>query len=96
LWSVCLPGRNFAERRKGEKQMSIARSYNPEQPDPASLPVGADLWPGKTLAELEAEQSVEQVARIEDLLGQGADLWADDAEFDQFLTWLQDCRQQRR
>jgi hypothetical protein len=36
------------------------------------------------------------VTNFEDLLGQGDDLWADDAEFEAFLAWLRRSRQEGR
>jgi hypothetical protein len=46
----------------------------------------------KSLEQLAAEQGVRPVVRVEELMGHGAELWADDAEFERFMTWLRECR----
>ena len=53
---------------------------------------GGAFWQAKTLAELAAEQGVNLFPDFDALLGQGKDLWADDAEFDAFLTDLRESR----
>jgi hypothetical protein len=66
----------------------------PDVPTPAAVPPSsaADFWQPRTLEELAAAQGVGPVARPEDRLGQGTELWADDAEFERFLAWLNESR----
>jgi type II secretory pathway component PulM len=45
----------------------------------------------KTIEELAAEQGVQLPQNLDRLLGAGAQLWDNDAEFDQFLGWLNDA-----
>jgi hypothetical protein len=59
----------------------------PKQPPPQ-----ADFWKPKSLEQLAAEQSVRPIERLEDVLGQGAQLWADDDELDAFLEALRERR----
>jgi hypothetical protein len=73
--------------------MSTRQPPGPAEPAPTRRPSDGDFWRPKTLEELAAEQGVGPVERAEDLLGQGDDLWADDAEFEQFLAWLRESRQ---
>jgi hypothetical protein len=72
--------------------MSTRQPSHPPQPASPQRPTDGDSWRPKTLEELAAEQGVGPVSRAEDLLGCGDDLWADDAEFEQFLAWLRDSR----
>ncbi len=46
-----------------------------------------DFWQDKSLEQLASEQSVQAIGRLEDVLGKGSDLWADDEDFDQFLQF---------
>jgi hypothetical protein len=55
-------------------------------------PAPSDLGRRKTIDELAAEQGVSIPQNLDDLLGAGADLWADDAEFDAFLASLRESR----
>ena len=55
--------------------------------------LAADFGKAKTLQELAAEQGVRPIQDVERFLGQGDDIWASDAEFAQFLEWLQRSRQ---
>jgi hypothetical protein len=59
-------------------------------PDPA--PSDGDRR--KTLDELIAEQGVAQTASFEHLLGSGAELWEDDADFERFLQGTRAVRQE--
>jgi len=61
-----------------------------------SPPVKGDGWRSKTLAELMAEQGVNGPQDPDSLSGDGADYWADDAEFEQFLAWLRESRREGR
>jgi hypothetical protein len=72
--------------------MSTAHSPEPSVPMPASPSVTAGFSRAKTLEDLAGEQGVVPVERAEDLLGQGQDLWDDDADFDRFLVWLRESR----
>ncbi len=62
------------------------------KPSPGGL---HDAHPVKSLDELIAEQWVDRTATFEHLLGRGADLWTDDAEFDAFLHHLRSIRQEK-
>lgn len=65
----------------------------PTAPSSASQP--EDPRPAKSLQEMIAEQGVAETATFERLLGSGADLWADDAEFDAFLQHLRAVRHEK-
>ena len=52
----------------------------------------ADFWRPKKLEELAAEQGVKPIDNPQELMGPGSDLWADDAEFEEFLAWLRESR----
>lgn len=45
-----------------------------------------DFWSEKPLEQLAAEQGLSPVQRFEDVWGKGADLWADDEDFETFLS----------
>jgi len=62
---------------------------DPPEPVPA---VGGESGQAKGLERL----AVPAVTHFEDLLGQGDDLWADDAEFEEFLAWLRRSRREGR
>ena len=51
-------------------------------------PTKGEFWKTKSLEELSAEQGVHPIGRLEDILGKGAELWANDAELDAFLQAL--------
>jgi hypothetical protein len=57
---------------------------------------GGAFWQAKTLAELAAEQGIAPMTDFDVRLGQGSDLWADDAEFDAFLARLHEIRREGR
>jgi len=46
---------------------------------------GEDFWQEKSLEQLAAEQSIQPLQRLEDILGHGAFLWENDEEFEAFL-----------
>jgi hypothetical protein len=70
----------------------MATRRNLDQGDPAPvLPPGAELWQPKPLEDLAAEPDTLRVERIDDLFGQG-DAWAEPAEYEQFLNWVQKSR----
>lgn len=52
-----------------------------------------DFWTAKTLEELAAEQGVHPIERLEEILGRGANLWRDEAEWEAFLSALRESRQ---
>ena len=66
--------------------MNPTSSADHRTPMPAPSGTG-DFWHARTLDELAAAQGVGPVDRPEDLLGQGAELWDDDVEFERFLAW---------
>jgi hypothetical protein len=64
---------------------------NPETDNPTTSsgqPTPSEARRTKSLEELIAEQGVAETATYKKLLGAGADLWADDAEFDAFMKHL--------
>jgi hypothetical protein len=63
-------------------------------PNPKSTSSQSEL-PRKTLEELIQEQGVAQTATYDHLLGSGAELWADDAEFEAFLDHVQAIRHEK-
>jgi hypothetical protein len=46
----------------------------------------------KTVEQLIAEQGTKPIDDLDDLIGEGADLWDDDADFERFLDWLSKSR----
>jgi hypothetical protein len=72
--------------------MSNTQSPDVPTPTPAPPSNAVDFWQPRTLEELAAAQGVGPVDRPEELLGQGADFWADEAEFERFLAWLNESR----
>jgi hypothetical protein len=61
-------------------------------PPKQQRPPEADFWRAKSLEELAAQQGVRPVKWLEEVLGQGADLWTDDADLDAFLRALRERR----
>ena len=51
-----------------------------------------DFWRDKTIEELAREQNLEHQPPIEQLIGQGKDLWESDDELDKFLNGIQERR----
>jgi hypothetical protein len=66
----------------------MTRKRAPIVPAPESLPEASAFWKPKTLLERAAEQGVRPVERLEQVLGQGADLWTNDEELDAFLEQI--------
>ena len=61
--------------------------------DPDKIPHAP---PGfKTAEELATEQGIKPIENFDEIVGQGADLWADDAEFEEFLRYLRESRSRR-
>ena len=74
------PAKKRAPRKKPEKRRSpLVQSFSPAERLAA-------------LEKLAAEQGVKPIDNPEELLGKGSDLWADDAEFEEFLAWLRESR----
>jgi hypothetical protein len=61
------------------------------EPDPESLRRNA-FWAPTTIDQLAAEQGVSLPQDIDSLIGQGADLWEDDEDFDRFLAGIAERR----
>lgn len=53
---------------------------------------GTEFWQEKTVDTLAHEQGVVIPQQVEDLIGRGADLWEDDADFDEFLSGIYERR----
>ena len=53
-------------------------------------------WRNQSLAELMEDQGIVGPQDVDSLLGSGADLWTDDEEFTEFLTWLRQTRHEGR
>jgi hypothetical protein len=68
-----------------------------EAKTPTLTPIPAKNEPAKqkSLEDLILEQGVAQTATFEHLLGRGAELWADDVEFEAFLASLQAIRREK-
>lgn len=66
---------------------------SPRDTTPPQCPT--ELATPRSLDERIAEQGVAQTATFEHLLGRGAELWLDDAEFDAFLHHLRAIRQEK-
>jgi hypothetical protein len=75
------------------RNKSSHRSGQPTRLDSAVKEQSADFWKSKTLEELAAEQGIHPVENLDEVLGQGADLWRDDAELETFLAALRELRQ---
>ncbi len=58
------------------------------------LPRSEEFWRAKTLGQLASEQGVRPVARFEEILGKGANLWASDAEFEKFVQGIYERRKE--
>jgi hypothetical protein len=56
------------------------------------MPRSSDFWQEKSLDELIAEQGIRPVQHFEEVFGKGADLWANDEEFEAFLAILRAAR----
>jgi hypothetical protein len=65
---------------------------NRDTTTPAPAPVPAPERRTRSLAELAAEQGLTGPQDLDTLLGAGADLWDDDAEFEAFLADLRESR----
>ncbi len=53
-------------------------------------------WQDSTLAELASQQSVQPVQRLQEILGQGKDLWKDEEEFESFVQGIYERRKEDR
>jgi hypothetical protein len=67
--------------RKGTK-----KKHNPKESS-------RDFRRERTLERLAVEQGVCPISKLEDVLGRGAALWRDDAEFEAFLVAVNESRQ---
>jgi hypothetical protein len=63
----------------------------PSERDPASLRRDA-FWAPKTIEQIAAEQGVSLPQNIDELVGQGADLWESDDDFERFLASVTERR----
>jgi hypothetical protein len=75
------------------RNKSSHRSGQPTRFGSAAKEPSADFWKSKTLEELAAEQGIRPVENLDEVLGQGTDLWRDDAELEAFLAALRERRQ---
>jgi hypothetical protein len=64
----------------------------PPPPPPAGT---ARAGRSRTLAELKSEQGIQRPQDFNALLGAGADLWADAADFEAFLATLRAIRREK-
>jgi hypothetical protein len=55
-----------------------------------------DFWRRSTFEEIAAAQGVDPTKALVNLRGKGADLWASDEEFDEFLAILRKAKTQGR
>lgn len=51
-----------------------------------------DFWHEKTIEELAREQHLEQQLPVEQLIGQGRELWSSDEELNKFLDAIHERR----
>lgn len=70
-----------------------SNSRKSARPGPPTKGPLRDFWVPKTLEELAAEQGVQPIERLEEVLGCGADLWRDENEWEAFLSALLESRQ---
>lgn len=54
----------------------------------------ADSWKERSIDDLKIEQGVTAAQRWEDVFGQGASLWDDDRQFDDFVTQIRARRRE--
>ena len=66
----------------------------PTEPITPNLSAPSPVIPARLRTKI-AEQGVADTATFEHLLGLGKDLWADDAEFEQFLETVRATRSER-
>jgi hypothetical protein len=52
------------------------------------------MWKTKSIEELAAEQGVSLQGQLERIWGAGADLWANDKEFEEFVQGIYDRRKE--
>src|SRR5216684_5588491 len=63
-------------------------------PGSAPLPPVADFWRTRSAEELAAEQGVQLPQDVDHLIGQGAECWDSDADFERWMKWLREIRQE--
>ena len=73
------------------KSLPQSRKGAKKKPNPKES--SRDFQRERTLEELAVEQGVCPIGKLEDVLGRGAALWRDDAEFEEFLAAVNESRQ---
>jgi hypothetical protein len=69
--------------------MATRRNLDSTDQVPVKPPLGAELWPPRPLEEMLAQPDTPPAQHIDDLFSQGAGLWLDNAEYEQFLAWVE-------
>ena len=59
-------------------------------------PTPNDFWKQKGIEELSEEQGVEPIAKLEQVLGKGSELWDSDEDFELFLAGINERRNEER
>jgi len=70
------------------------RLYRTGAETEATMPPQEEFWRQTTLDELAREQGVQPVAKLDSLLGEGADLWETDEKFDAFVAAIYERRRE--
>jgi hypothetical protein len=84
--------KRYPKSTEGESFMNPTSSADVRTPTAAAPSGAGDFWQPRTLEDLATAQGVAPADRPEDLLGQGAELWDDDVEFERFLAWWKESR----
>jgi hypothetical protein len=62
----------------------------------AQLPPTANLRRTPSVAELALEQGIRLAQDVDQVIGQGAECWDSDADFERWMQWLGEIRQEGR
>jgi hypothetical protein len=55
---------------------------------PIPTPASRSFWKKKSIEQLAAEQGVRPLENVDELFGAAANLWADDADFEEFMKGI--------
>ncbi len=88
------------DKTRGERgtrsAKALAQDGSLRPPAHSGAWVAEGFWQEKTLEQLAAEQGVKPIARLEEVLGKGADLWENDLDFENFVQGIYDRRREDR
>ncbi|SRR6266852_238797 len=65
-------------------------------PGSEQLPPAADFWRMRSVTEFALEQGVQLPQDVDQLIGQGAECWDSDADFERWMKWLAEIRLEGR